>query len=233
MNTAPKQKLFSLIDKAIFDFSMLQGGDKIVVAVSGGVDSIVLLDYFQNRAKRKENICFCPVFVASNFCPTFSKELEKTINSWGFDLHKIQIDLSFVNKKQKKVGCYWCATKRRAALLEFARLNGYNKIALGHHADDILETFIMNITTKGVLCGMSPKVVYNKYPATIIRPLCYALKDTIKDFAKKQGHLQYCTTCTCQNKDSERIIAKQKLIGLTQQRQSTKYLMLKAILWGK
>ena len=93
------------------------------------------------------------------------------------------------------MNCYWCSTQRRTELLRYALEKGFNKIALGHHLDDIIETFFMNMTGKGVLSVMPMYLSYRKYPLRLIRPLGYLEEAQIIAFAEEQGLME--TVCTC------------------------------------
>jgi tRNA 2-thiocytidine biosynthesis protein TtcA len=93
------------------------------------------------------------------------------------------------------MNCYWCSTQRRTELLKYAMDNGYNKIALGHHMDDILETFFMNMTLKGELSTMPARLAYTKYPVSIIRPLALVEERQIIEFSRSNGFSSI--TCTC------------------------------------
>lgn len=223
----PESKLFHLIDKAIYDYKMLQSGDKILLAISGGKDSALMLEYMAKRLSRKEGITMQALFV-DNGKARFQKELLSVFSSWDVEVKRQYCDLSVGFDKSRKFGCYWCATKRRSCLIDYAMKHGFNKIALAHHADDILETFLMNMTQKGTLSAMKAVVHYDKYPVSIIRPLCYLTEKAIKDYAQSEGYLQYCTTCDCQNKDSSRLVAKKQLSLLTGDNENTKY----RILWS-
>ena len=112
------------------------------------------------------------------------------------------------------MSCYWCSTQRRTELLNYAIKNGYNKIALGHHMDDILETFIMNMINKGEISTMIPKLQYENYPVTIIRPLCYISEDRLITHAKQMGYAGFTCTCNYQE-NSFRKLARKKLEDLT------------------
>ena len=113
------------------------------------------------------------------------------------------------------MSCYWCSTQRRTELLNYAIKNGFNKIALGHHMDDILETLLMNALEKGEFSTMIPKLVYEKYPVTIIRPLCYVAEERIIEHAKESDYYGFACTCNYQD-NSARKTARKKLELLTQ-----------------
>ena len=112
------------------------------------------------------------------------------------------------------MNCWWCSTQRRTELNNYAMEHGYNKIALGHHLDDILETLLMNALYKGELSTMPPRLKYDKYPVTIIRPLCFADEQTIIAHARRCGYKSITCTCDYQN-NSARKEARKKLEALT------------------
>ena len=98
------------------------------------------------------------------------------------------------------MNCWWCTTQRRTELLNYALDNGFNKIALGHHMDDILETLFMNMLHKGEIAAIPPSLKYKKYPITIIRPLCYVAEEKIIEHATEEGYAGF--TCTCNYQDN-------------------------------
>jgi len=93
------------------------------------------------------------------------------------------------------MNCYWCSTQRRTELLQYAMENGFNKIALGHHLDDIIETFFMNLCAKGELNTMPILLKYRKYPVSLIRPLAYLEERQIIECAEAQNILKAACTC--------------------------------------
>ncbi len=112
------------------------------------------------------------------------------------------------------MNCWWCSTQRRAELNKYAAENGFNKIALGHHLDDILETVLMNALQKRVLSTMPPVLKFSKYPVTFIRPLCLADLKMIIAHAETEKYL--CSTCTCEfQENSARKKARTRLDLLT------------------
>ena len=208
-------KISSLIDKACFDYNLIEEGDKILIGVSGGKDSTVLAEYFSNRAKRP----FCgftykALNIQSDFAPPFPAEIKKLFKKWKVPFESLNVNISARVKEGQKMCCYWCSTQRRTELIRYAMEHGYNKIALGHHMDDILETLLMNALQKGEFSTMIPSLQYENYPVKIIRPLCYVTEDRIIKYAEEQKFKQF--TCTCDFQDnSTRKESKKKLKQLT------------------
>jgi tRNA(Ile)-lysidine synthase TilS/MesJ len=208
-------KISSLIDKACFDYNLIEEGDKILIGVSGGKDSTVLAEYFSNRAKRP----FCgfsykALNIQSDFAPPFPAEIKKLFKKWKVPFESLNVNISARVKEGQKMSCYWCSTQRRTELIRYAMEHGYNKIALGHHMDDILETLIMNMLNKGELASMPPRLKYDNFPVTVIRPLCYVSEARLIEEAKAGGYWGY--TCTCGYQDnSGRKEARAKLESLT------------------
>jgi tRNA(Ile)-lysidine synthase TilS/MesJ len=208
-------KISSLIDKACFDYNLIEEGDKILIGVSGGKDSTVLAEYFSNRAKRP----FCgfsykALNIQSDFAPPFPAEIKKLFKKWKVPFESLNVNISARVKEGQKMSCYWCSTQRRTELLRYAMEHGYNKIALGHHMDDILETLLMNMLGRGELATMPPSLKYDKYPVTIIRPLCYVTEARLIEHAVSGGYSGF--TCTCGYQDnSGRKAARAKLEVLT------------------
>ena len=93
------------------------------------------------------------------------------------------------------MNCYWCSTQRRTELLNYAVEHGFNKIALGHHLDDIIETFFMNLCAKGRIEAMPIFLKYRKYPVSLIRPLAYIEEREIIAAAGEQNILKAACTC--------------------------------------
>lgn len=204
-------RLFSIIDKACYDFNMIEVGDRILVGASGGKDSTALIEYLSNRKKRRNaRFDFSCVFVKTEFSPPLPEKILQKLVGWGVSVSTVEIDIESRSEAGRKLGCYWCSTQRRTEILRFACENGFNKIALGHHLDDILETVLMNATEKGVLGGMPPVVQYEKYPVTLIRPLCYVPQKIILERALEKDFAGF--TCRCSFQDnSTRKTARESL----------------------
>jgi len=207
--------LFRLIDKAVFDYKMIEEGDKILVGASGGKDSTALVQYFANRKKRpNSNFEFTALHIQSEITKPLDTELLHLFKSWGVEAQSLQVNILERVKQNQKMNCWWCSTQRRTELLNYAIKNGYTKLALGHHLDDILETLLMNMLNKSELSTMPPRLSYKNYPLTIIRPLCYADINQIVKHGNEQGYISTTCTCSYQN-NSGRKEARLRLERLT------------------
>jgi len=198
---AKNPKLESLIDKAVYDYDMIQPGDRILVGASGGKDSTALIEYFSRFCKRPScGFTYKALNVQSDFAPPLPSGITALFQEWNVPCEVVHADVLARLKPGRRMNCWWCSTQRRTELLKYAVANGYNKLALGHHMDDILETLLLNMLGKGELSAMPPKLAYDSYPVTIVRPLCYVSVETLVEHAKQQGY--YGWTCTCSYQDN-------------------------------
>ena len=222
-------KLSSLIDKAIFDYNLLEKGDRILIGASGGKDSTALIQYFSDRKKRPDSdFEYKALNIQTDFAPSFPSGILSLFNEWKVPYESIKVNILERIKSNQKMSCYWCSTQRRTELINYALKNGFNKIALGHHMDDIPETLLMNMLEKGELSSMTPKLQYENYPLTIIRPLCYVSEDSLINKAKKDGYFGF--TCTCDyQENSTRKNARTKLEQLTDGDQLKKERLFKSL----
>lgn len=224
-----KNRLYSLIDKAIFDYRLIEPGDKILIGASGGKDSTALIEYFANRMRRPNcDFTFTALYIHTDFASPLPQDILEAFKEWNVDFKVLEVNTLERVKPGQKMSCYWCSSQRRLELNRYAAENGYNKVCLGHHLDDILETVLMNALHKGVLSTMIPRLKYDKFPVTIIRPLCYTPVEVIIEHAKKHGYYGY--TCTCNYQDnSDRKSARKKLEVLTDGDEKTKMRLMTAL----
>ncbi len=211
-----QSNLFSIIDKAVVDYNFIEPGDKILIGASGGKDSTTLIHYFSERKKhRNEDFEFKALHVESGIGSSINPKLVEIFNNWGVDPVIINADVLARLKPGRKMNCWWCSTQRRTELNNYAMEHGFNKVALGHHLDDILETLLMNALQKGELSTMPPRLKYDKYPITIIRPLCLADEKTIIRHSDIHGYINGTCTCTYQDNSGRKEMRK-RLADLTQ-----------------
>jgi tRNA 2-thiocytidine biosynthesis protein TtcA len=205
-----------LCARAVLERRLIAEGDRVLIAVSGGKDSTVL-SWALSSLKRglRAHFELAALHISSDFCSCCKKpELIEKLESFGIPFTDLFVPVIGRLKEGRKMNCYWCSTQRRTELLKYAVEGGYTKLALGHHLDDILETFFMNMCFKGELSAMPVKLKYRKYPVTLIRPLAYIEERQIIDCAAEQGFLK--TACTCPyGAHSRRRDMRGKIAGLT------------------
>jgi len=225
----PQPLLFRLIDKAVFDYHLIEKGDRILVGASGGKDSSSLVEYFSARIRRPDaGFTFTALHIETEITPPLDPRLASLFRQWGTETVSLKVNVLGRLKPGMHMNCWWCSTQRRTELLQYAIANGYNKIALGHHLDDVLETVLMNALYRGELSTMPARLAYRKYPVSVIRPLYYANVDLIKQHAADAGYIS--TTCTCTYQDnSGRKEARQRLEALTDGNPDRKYRLLQAL----
>ncbi|MHC1749729.1 MAG: tRNA 2-thiocytidine biosynthesis TtcA family protein [Cellulosilyticaceae bacterium] len=182
-----KKYLWSPFIKALKDFALIEEGDRIAVAVSGGKDSLLMAKLFQ-MLYRHSDIPFTPVFISMD--PGFDARNKEALlsNCKGLDIpvHFFDSDIfEVVDKISKDYPCYMCARMRRGFLYSKAKELGCNKLALGHHFDDVIETTMLNVLYAGNFKTMVPKLHSTNFEGLeLIRPLYYVKEDSIKSFMK-------------------------------------------------
>lgn len=185
------------IDKAILKFKLIEPGDRILLGVSGGKDSLTLAYHL---IRKQKNYPIPYTLEAVNIEPDFpngadNKSFLQLLETWGLPCPVRKVPVKARLKEGRKMNCYWCSTQRRMELMKEAERRGCNKIALGHHMDDILETFLMNMAYKGELSTMLPLMKYNKYPFSVIRPLAYVQEKEIISFSEDMDFARISCTC--------------------------------------
>ncbi len=181
--------------RAIMDYKMLAPNDKIAVAVSGGKDSLTLLRVMLDRQKFVPiKYSLMAVHIDMGYPKSIAAKLEKYFKKLNVEYKIIKTDVLKKTKKSK-INCFWCSWNRRKELFIAANRLGCTKIALGHHMDDIAETFLLNLFFQGEISTMKPKQELFEGKVTLIRPLAYVEERLIKRFAKeaKLGH----DRCVC------------------------------------
>lgn len=217
MGNNTRKRISKKITKAVNEFGLIQEGDRILLAVSGGKDSTtLLLEMAARLGKIGPAHELAAIHIQSDFADgkarTFLQDLSTRI---PIPFHFLDIPIQARVKEGFRLNCYWCSTQRRTELLKFAIANGFNKIALGHHMDDILETLLMNMLYQGEFSGMPPCVALDKYPISMIRPLAYCEESEIIAYVRECGLDQF--TCTCEfSQGSHRKKVRAHLAELTQ-----------------
>ncbi|NFS08270.1 tRNA 2-thiocytidine(32) synthetase TtcA [Clostridium botulinum] len=181
------QKLLGKLRRAVGDFNLIQNGDKIAVGLSGGKDSIVLLHLlkkYQSFSPEKFDLIAITLdtMTGADFSP-----LENVCSNINVPLYiyKTPIKEIVFDLRKEKNPCSLCANLRRGALNNYSKELGCNKIALGHHKNDAIETLLMSMLYEGRVSCFSPKTYLNKTNITIIRPMIYIDEIAIKSMIKR------------------------------------------------
>ena len=223
-----------LVVKNVMERSLIKEGDRVLAAVSGGKDSSVLSWALSSiRPALKFNYDLSALHISTDFCSCCKKQaLLKQLDEWGIPFTDLFVPVIGRLKEGEKMNCYWCSTQRRLELIKYAIENNFNKIALGHHLDDIIETFFMNLCNKSQMLAMPIKLKYRKYPVTIIRPLALLEEKQIISCAKEQNILK--NTCTCPyGQNSSRREIRKRIADFTGSNAEVKLRILKALGSGK
>ncbi len=185
------KRLRHAVGQAIADFNMIEDGDRVMVCLSGGKDSYTLLDVLlMLQAKAPVRFELVAVNLDQKHPGFPAHVLPDYLKSRGVEFHVLEQDTYSVVKRvvpEGKTMCGLCSRLRRGALYSFAEREGFTKIALGHHRDDIIETMFLNMFHGGKLKGMPPKLVSDDGRHVVIRPLAYVCEDDLAAYAEERA----------------------------------------------
>lgn len=215
-------------NKGVVKYELINDDDKILVGVSGGKDSLALLELLARRSRiLKPRFSVMAVHVGMKNIPyqTDLSYLKAFAEELGvpFVYYETSFDMSTDTRKSP---CFLCSWNRRKALFTVAKEYGCNKIALGHHMDDVLRTLLMNMTFQGAFGSMPPKLVMNKFDMTIIRPMCLVHEADLEELAVMHEYRKQVKNCPYES-DSNRAQMKRILKELEELNPEARYNM-----WG-
>lgn len=200
---AIEKKLLHYTGKAIADFNMIQRGDRVMLCLSGGKDSFTLLTLLHQLRIRSNYKFELFAFTLDQAQPGWD---DQALRQWLSDRkipHEILTRDTYSIVKEKipegKTYCSLCSRLRRGIIYRYAEEHGYNKIALGHHRDDLIRTFMMSILYNGDLRSMPPKLLSDNKKHIVIRPMCYVQEQDIIKYALAQNFpIIPCNLCGSQ-----------------------------------
>ena len=202
LTTTYRRVLWSRFLKGLHEYNLVQDNDVIAVCISGGKDSMILAKLFMAYSKFMNNKVTIKYLVMN---PGYNKKnldlIKKNIKTLGIPAEIHETNIFEIANSQTKSPCFLCAKMRRGALYNIAKSMGCNKIALGHHYDDVIETTLMNMLSSGSFQTMLPKLHSTNFPGMeLIRPMYYIREKDIIRFAKAHD-LQFIQ-CACRFTES-------------------------------
>jgi len=222
------------VGRAIGDFGLIEEGDKIAVAVSGGKDSYTLLhllEALRRRAPVRYEIL--AINIDSGYPGYRTDIIAEHLQEHGFAHHMEKTDHYGIIKEKRRPGssyCSICARLKRGVLYTLAQRLGCNKLALGHHLDDFIETLLLNQFFVGSLKAMSPRMVADNGVTTVIRPLVYVEEREIIPFSRANRFPVVCCCCpACGVADQKRKRMKSLLSELERENPFVKRSLLTAL----
>lgn len=222
-----RKKIWRMFAKAINTYDLVKEGDKIVVCISGGKDSMLMAKLFQ-ELKLHNKFEFEVKFLVMDpgYSPENRKVIEENARKLNIPITIYESDIFESVYNVEKSPCYLCARMRRGYLYKFAKDMGCNKIALGHHYDDVIETILMGMLYSGQVQTMMPKLHSTNYEGMeLIRPLYLIREQDIKSWCRYNDlhfiqcackFTDTCTTCNNEENRSKRVEIKELIKTLKQ-----------------
>lgn len=227
-------KIKNAVGRAIADFSLIQDGDRIAVGVSGGKDSYSLfhiLDELRRRAPIKYELV--AITIDSGYPGFRADVIVSHLQECGFNHHLEKSNHYDIIKEKRRPDssyCSICARLKRGSLYTLAQRFGCNKLALGHHLDDFIETLLLNQFFVGSLKAMAPSMLADNGETTVIRPLVYVEEQEIIQFCRENRFPVVCCCCpVCGTADMQRKKMKQLLTELQTSIPHVKRSLLRAL----
>ena len=198
---------FRWFKKAVEDYRLLEDGEKVLIAVSGGADSITLLHLFdQYNRRRHKNWELIAVHINPNFPNWKTKPIERLFKKLGLPYLIENINVNKELNESKLNPCFICSRERRKRLFELAHENGISKVALAHHLEDVVETYLLNLFYTSKAATLIPKQDFFQGKLYFIRPLYFFDKTLIEKYLKTYGLKPVSNQCPyAKSSERERI----------------------------
>ena len=202
------ERIRRVAGKAVGDFNLIGSGDRIAVGISGGKDSLALMAVLEELRKRAPvSYELIGITIDPGF-PGFPAEaIAAFFHGRGWELNVEKSDIRLVLEAKLRPGsspCSFCARLRRGILYTVAERFACNKVALGHHLDDFIETLLLNQFFSGTLAAMSPRMLADNGRQTVIRPLVYVEEEEIRRLIEEEGLTVFENPCPARIEDQKR-----------------------------
>jgi tRNA 2-thiocytidine biosynthesis protein TtcA len=222
------------VGEAVGDFDLIEGGDRIMVCISGGKDSYALLDALRVLQRRSPvRFSMIAVNVDQGWPDYETRLIEEHLKAEGVEYHMASASYASIVEEKLRPGqtpCSLCSRFRRAYLYDLAPKLGATKIALGHHMDDLIETLMLNLMFSGRLASMPPRLVAEDGRNIVIRPLAYVTEEETRGYsAERRYPIVRCGCLSCGLPDQKRQVVKRLLDDLESASPGTKRQMLAAL----
>lgn len=229
-----EKRILRRVGEAIREYNLIEAGDRILVGLSGGKDSWALLEVLETLRKRApipfevHGITVDPGF------PDFNPDrIAEVCEAKGIAHHVLGAPIdALVRQRPEATPCIICSRLRRGVLYTFAKANGFTKIALGHHLDDLLETLLLNLFFEGKLATMPLRLTSDDGANTVIRPLGTVEETDLQRYTWLKGYPIVpcgCPLCGCSSLESRRKQAKELIEQMRASIPALKHSMLAAM----
>lgn len=225
--------IWSPAGRAMHTYNMVEDGDRIAVGVSGGKDSLTTLNVLL-RVQKISNINFeiIPIHIHPNTDTASYEIIEDYCKKNGLNLIVEHTNLSemLFGEKEVKNPCFLCGRIRRGILYRIMKEREINKLALGHHKDDIIETFMMNVLYQGNMKMMKPSYISEEYGVRVIRPLAFVEENDIIKYVKKMELPVVKSDCPYEtSENSKRLRVKNLIKDLAQENNNVRSVIFNSI----
>lgn len=227
------QKMLSGLRKGITEYGLIADGDKIAVGVSGGKDSVTLLKLLAEYKKfspEKFDLIAVTVDLQFNKTPADFSQIEEFCKNEGVPFHVVKTDIAEIvfDARKETNPCALCSKMRKGALYDKVQQEGCNKVALGHHADDLIDTLMLSLFYEGRLSTFSPISYLDRTGLTLIRPMIMLKEVDITCYCRDYNLPVYKSCCPA-NKQTRREYVKDVLSKIAQDVPNIRQMIFTAI----
>lgn len=229
------KRLLSYARRAVDDYNMIRDGDRIAIGISGGKDSLALLTALSGlRRFYPASFDIVAISIDMGLEGMDFSPVAEYCNKLGVEYKIVKTEISNIifNIRKESNPCSLCAKMRRGALNQAAVDEGCNKVALGHHFDDVIETFMLNLFFEGRIGTFSPVTYLSRMDVTVIRPLIYMPEKDIRYYASRTALPVVTSTCPADG-NTERERMKQLLASIERENHGLRYRIFGAIQRGE